>query len=276
MKVDTEVAISIAKTPMKALRNALSKLTSPLSMPSDEIERIIIKPSIYNPNFVGNTSPEIIHALAKIFSSIAPIVVVESNNPIRSTKQAFEKTGYTNQLNELVSLVDLSSEASLEVEMAGHAFKNKRLPSILLDSHFLINVATLKMEPEICVVGAGIKNLFGLLPEIDKSIYHNAIDDVLLDLLIAFRPNLTVIDLTQLVIGSRKDGITRKVDGVIIGTDPVAVDAFCINLLGLDPLSVPYIKKAYALGLGQAMIDRIRVCGTQYQIEKLHRLVNEE
>jgi uncharacterized protein (DUF362 family) len=276
MNPDTEVAISIAKTPLKALRIALSKLTSPLSIPSKGIERIIIKPSIYNPDLVGNTRPETIHALAEIFSSIAPIIVVESDNPVRRTIQAFEKTGYTRQLSEIAELVDLSSEPALEVEMAGHAFKKKQIPSILLDSHFLINAATLKMEPEICVVGAGIKNLFGLLPELDKSIYHNGIDDVLLDLLIAFRPKLTIIDLTQLVIGSRQDGITRRIDGVILGTDPVAVDSFCINLLGLDPLSVPYIKKAYKLGLGQAMIDRIRVCGTQNQIDRLYRLVHEE
>lgn len=272
MLLDTEIAIGIAKTPKKALQIAFSKLTSPLKIPEKGIERVIIKPSIYNPEYVGNTSPELIRALVEAFVSIAPISIVESDNPLRKTLEAFNAAGYTCLLGEIAELVDLSSEKVMDVELAGYAFKKKSLPSLLLNSLFFINAATLKLEPKISVVGAGIKNLFGLLPECDKSIYHKDIDNVLLDLLIAFRPDLTVIDLTEIVVGSREDGITRKGNGVILGIDPVAVDAYCIHLLGIDPLKVPYIRKAYDLGMGQAMPEKIRVCGTHYQIKKLHSL----
>jgi uncharacterized protein (DUF362 family) len=276
MKSDAEIAIAVTKTPKNALRIALSKLTTPLIVPNQGIERIIIKPSIYNPEYVGNTSLELVLAVIETFSHVAPITIVESDNPTRSTSKAFTDAGYFNSLSAIVELVDLSSQQLLDIEMAGHAFKHRMMPSLLLGNHFLINAATLKIEPDICVVGAGIKNLFGLLPECDKSIYHKKIDDVLLDLLIAFRPNLTVIDLTELVVGSRKEGITRRINGVILGTDPVAVDAYCSHLLGIDPLSVPHIKKAYDIGLGQAIIEKIRVCGTQYQIEKLHRVFRDK
>jgi uncharacterized protein (DUF362 family) len=276
MHLTSEIAISVAKSPKKALHIALSKLTSPLIISRKDIEKIIIKPSIYNPEYVGNTSPELVLALAEFFNHVAPIFIVESDNPLRKTSKAFAATGYTNLLNHIAQLIDLTSTQLIDIEMAGHAFHNKAMPSLLLGSNFLINAATLKFEPDICVVGASIKNLFGLLPEFDKSIYHTNIDDVLLDLLITFRPDLTVIDLTDFVIGSRKDGISRKVNGVIIGTDPVAVDTYCINLLGVNPLSVPYIKKAFDLGLGQAMLDRIQVRGTENQIEKMHKIIHEK
>jgi uncharacterized protein (DUF362 family) len=276
MEPDTEIAIGIAKSPKKALRIALSKLTSPLKTPHKGIDKVIIKPSIYNPKYVGNTSPKLTLALAETFCHIAPISVVESDNPIRTASEAFADAGYTALLNQIAELCNLSSAELIDIEMAGYAFKNKAMPSLLLSPHFLINAATVKLEPEICTVGGGIKNLFGLLPECDKSIYHKEIDDVLLDLLIAFRPDLTIIDLTEVVIGSRKDGIVRKINGVVLGIDPVAVDAYCCNLLDVNPLSVPHIKKACDLGLGQAMLDKIRVCGTQYQIEQLHRLLHGE
>jgi uncharacterized protein (DUF362 family) len=273
MKLDAEIAIAVAKNPRNALRIALSKLTSPLRITSNDIERIIIKPSIFNPELVGNTSPELALALADTFSHIAPIFVVESDNPKRTTTKAFEDAGYSKLLNHNAELYNLSTSELLDVEMAGHAFKRKAMPSILLSPHFLINAATVKLEPEICDVGGSIKNLFGLLPECDKSIYHKEIDSVLLDLLIAFRPDLTVIDFTELVIGSRNEGITRRVNGVVVGIDPVAVDAYCMNLLGVDPLTVPHIRKAYDLGLGQALSDKIRVRGTQHQVEQLSRLI---
>ncbi|MHA1588231.1 MAG: DUF362 domain-containing protein, partial [Candidatus Thorarchaeota archaeon] len=125
------------------------------------------------------------------------------------------------------------------------------------------------VNPGVSVIGASMKNLFGLLPEIDKSVYHNRIDDALVDLLQAFRPDLTVIDLTEIAIGPREEGRVAKIGGVVVGTDPVAVDAVCCDLVGIDAFKVPYIVKAYELGLGEALIDRIMVRGTEYQKQKI-------
>ena len=130
----------------------------------------------------------------------------------------------------------------------------------------------MKAEPEICKLGAGIKNLFGLLPELNKNVYHASIDSVLIDLLIAYRPNLTVIDLTDVVIGNREYGQSKHVGGVVVGTDPVAVDAFCSSLLGIDPMTIDYLRTAHTLGLGEALLDRIIIRGTIHQIEGLNQL----
>jgi uncharacterized protein (DUF362 family) len=149
------------------------------------------------------------------------------------------------------------------------------MPDILHSGGFLVNVATLKAEPEICTVGAGIKNLFGLLPEIDKSVYHSAIDDVLMDLLSIYTPNLTILDLTQVVIGDRVNGQVKDVGGVVVGIDPVAVDAYCATLLGFDPLKIPHLQAAHKLGFGEVLPDLIRVKGTEHQKRELERLASQ-
>ena len=149
--------------------------------------------------------------------------------------------------------------------MSGYFFSEHEMPQSLAKTSFFINAATLKIEPEICGLGASIKNLFGLLPEKMKIQYHERITDVLLDLLITFRPNFTVVDLTELVIGNRKDGKTKHLGGVVIGFDPVAVDSYCANLFGIDPLSIPYLRRAHELGLGVALPERINVYGTAKQ-----------
>ncbi|RLI57350.1 MAG: hypothetical protein DRO87_03195 [Candidatus Thorarchaeota archaeon] len=266
MDTASEVALAVKRTPEESLATALSKLSDPIEFPT-ELEHVIVKPSIYNPRLVGNTSVSMTAAVVRMFQDVSPVLVVESDNPVRTADVAFKECGYDVLASERVSLLNLSSTPTKSMQMPGHHFRVHDFPEILQSRHFLVNVATLKPEPTTSIVGAGIKNLFGLLPEVDKSVYHADISSVLLDILERFPPDLTVIDLTSVVQGSREDGIDKHFGGVIVGRDPVAVDAFCAHLLGVDPLNVSYIKGAYEIGLGEALLDRIRIRGTRHQIE---------
>jgi len=271
MEYTAEISIGLRRNPKEALLAALSRLTTPLDIPANA-KQILIKPSIYNPKLVGNTKPELVRAIARTFSNLGHISIVESDNPIRTTKEAFEASGYSELANENVELINLSEIPLQPLKMAGHYFDTLEMPTLLTKTNFFVNVPTLKLEPEISTVGGGIKNLFGLIPEPDKRHYHSKIDDVLLDILTAFRPELTVMDLTTLVIGDREEGNTKDVGAVIVGSDPVAVDAFCSDLLGLDPMKISYLKRAFDLGLGEIVIDRIKISGTEDQRAKLLEL----
>lgn len=268
----SEVAIAVCRTPKEALHVALSKLSEPL-IPSLGSSTVVIKPSIYDPQLVGNTSLAMASAVIDLFRKSFLVKVVESDNPVRTAEEAFKGAGYEILKTNEVQLVSLTSSPSSSIKMPGYLFDDHLMPSILLDHLFLVNVATAKLESEICTVGAGIKNLFGLLPEPDKSPYHREINRALMDILHLFRPALTVLDLTEVVVGSRLNGVTKHVGGVIVGTDPVAVDAYCATLMGLEPLEIPYLKLAYDAGLGEAIIDRIQILGSESQIRRLNILM---
>lgn len=259
-----EVAVAVKKTPKEALRTAVSFLSSPLPFGVD-VNQIVVKPSIFNPNLVGNTSFKMARAIVDLFKDVGRVYLVESDNPFRDADEAFKECGYEALQSEDVELVNLSTGPMQSVRLPGNHFEKRMMPEILHRIGVFVNLATLKPEPSISAIGAGIKNLFGLLPERNKNVYHNHIDSVLLDLLSSYTPDLTVIDLTHPVVGRREDGITKDVGGVILGVDPVAVDAFCAHLLGMDPLEVPHIRMAHESGLGEALIDRIRVRGTDHQ-----------
>lgn len=214
----------------------------------------------------------IVQSIARMFGSLGLVQIVESDTPIRTAVDAFSHSGYDKLKGQNVELVNLSVVDMVDISFPGNFFKARRMPAILSLGGFLINAATLKEEPEICTVGAGIKNLLGLLPEVDKSVYHKSIDDVLIDILSIYRPHLSIIDITQLVIGARMENRVRHVGGVVVGTDPVAVDAYCASLLGYDPLKISYLKAAHKLGYGEILPDLIRVNGTQHQIDELERL----
>jgi uncharacterized protein (DUF362 family) len=271
MDYTAEVSVGLRRNPAEALDAALSRLATPIEIPKN-LEQVLIKPSIYDPTLVGNTHVEVVRAVINYFRELGPITIVESGNPIRSASEAFRETGYADLELSGVSLLDLSGVPVLPTKMPGHFFIEHDIPEPLRKRSFFINVPTVKIEPQICSIGAGIKNLFGLLPEVNKDIYHSHIHSVLLDLLTAFRPHLTVVDLTSIVIGDRTSGKTEDIGAIIVGCDPVAVDAFCSDLLGISPLDVPYLKQAYALKLGEILLDRIRISGTEHQKEKLFSL----
>jgi uncharacterized protein (DUF362 family) len=264
MEEPAEVSIAVKKTVRESLVSALARLTRPLTIPSPA-SRVVIKPSILDPGLPGNTSVEMVRAIVGLFKETAEVVVVESDNPFRTASEAFDGCGF-NALIELgAKLANLTNDQRQPVAMPGHHFKTHEMPALLLGDTFHVNSATLKVEPENGTVWGSVKNLFGLLPDVDKRVFHSQLDDVLLDLLASFRPDLTVMELTEIVIGERRAGDVRKANGVVVGKDPVAVDAFCAGLFGFDPLSIPYLRRAHELGLGAALLDRIDVRGTEHQ-----------
>jgi uncharacterized protein (DUF362 family) len=200
-----------------------------------------------------------------MLASAGQVVVVESDNPLRSAEAAFSECGYTALQKEGVQLVNLSTSPTISVKMPGNLFHEHLMPAILSGPMFLVNAATLKADSDKGSLGASVKNLFGLLPEKDKSVYHERLDDCLLDLLTVYRPRITVMDLTEVVSGPRNATGVVKVGGVVVGMDPLAVDAYCVSLLGIDPVTVPYLRRGHELGLGEIVIDKIAVRGTEYQ-----------
>ncbi|TFG30798.1 DUF362 domain-containing protein [Candidatus Thorarchaeota archaeon] len=271
MEYTAEVAIGLRRDVRTSLSYALSKLTKPLETPKI-LKYVVVKPSIYDPKLVGNTNPNVVKAVICSFKFLGTIYVVESDNPLRKASNAFTDCGYDNLAEERVKLVNLSEEQTKRIEMPGHYFRDHPIPMLLQNGYVLINVPTVKLEPEKITIGAGIKNLFGLLPEVNKRKYHERIDDVLIDLLTIFRPHLTIVDLSKIVIGHREDGITREAGALLVGKDPVAVDAICADFFGIDPMNIPHLKMAYDLHLGEALVDRIRVIGTEEQKAKLFEL----
>ncbi|MEM2143215.1 MAG: DUF362 domain-containing protein [Candidatus Thorarchaeota archaeon] len=267
--VAVEVAIAVGRRPRRALLTALSKLSTVLSLPP-ETDRVVIKPSVLDPSLPGNTTKEMLSAVVKMFDGVFPIHIVESDNPFRSADDALSSSGYRDLESTTVSLQSLSHGPMELVRLLPDPPTELEMPSLLTrPGLFLVNVGTLKFDPELDSMSAGVKNLFGLIPDSSKKKYHPILNELLVALLTRFRPNLTVIDLTVLTLEPRNLGRILPVGGVVVGYDPVAVDSVCASLCGLDPLAIPYLRRASEIGLGEADPDRIRIVGTDHQKDVL-------
>ena len=76
--------------------------------------------------------------------------------------------------------------------------------------------------------------------------------------------NLYVVDATEFITtnGPSGPGNLRKLNKVVAGTDPVAVDAFCCRYLNLDPEKELMIKKAYENNLGKINLSKLHIVET--------------
>jgi len=89
------------------------------------------------------------------------------------------------------------------------------------------------------------------------------------DLASVLKPSLTVIDGIIAGEGGETDGSPVKMDLVIAGTDPVAVDAVGAMVMSVSPTEVRHLVLAEKKGLGTFQPNRIEVVGEP--IEKVRR-----
>ncbi|HPD51732.1 MAG TPA: DUF362 domain-containing protein, partial [Methanoculleus sp.] len=95
------------------------------------------------------------------------------------------------------------------------------------------------------------KNLFGIIPGLEKPVFHSRFQDerrsgeMLVDLNECMRPRLQVVDA---VMGMEGDGpqagTPRKIGAILAGSHYAAVDTVLARLIGIEPLEIGCIASA--------------------------------
>lgn len=98
-----------------------------------------------------------------------------------------------------------------------------------------------------------MKNWYGLLGG-RRSVFHQQIDGIIVELGRMIRPTLVVLDGVQSMVANGPTGGSlsdlRDTHTLIAATDLVAADACACGLLGLEPSRLPYLAMAASAGLG--------------------------
>src|SRR5258708_6876951 len=117
-------------------------------------------------------------------------------------------------------------------------------------------------------VGAtlSLKNLFGTLPGIcygwpKNELHWRGIENSIIDIALTRTPDLAIVDG---IVGMEGDGplngTAKPVGALIMGIDPLAVDATCCRLMKLNPEQVGYLMLGASRKLGllkEAQIQQI-------------------
>jgi uncharacterized Fe-S center protein len=153
----------------------------------------------------------------------------------------------------------------------GRAFKRFSLARRVVDADVLISLPKFKTHGLTLFTG-GVKNLFGCLPGLQKAEMHlrapksEAFSQMLVDLLVAVRPGLTIMDAIVGMEGNGpSNGAPRKIGAVLASTDPVAVDCVACQIVGVAPMDVATTRLATAQGKGEGDPRHIEVAGDRIE-----------
>ena len=213
----------------------------------------------------ATTDPMVVEAIIQRLKKLpVEIYVVESDATMTNADKAFEVTGMAEMCKqngvECLNLRHAPDKIKIKIPN-GECLKEITVPRIVTESAI---ISAAKMKTHMATkVTLGMKNMFGLLPDKFKAKYHaKGINKVIVDINTAIKPRLTVIDGFVAMEGrGPTDGSSVKMNLIIAGKDPVATDATCARVMGLDPHEISHIRTAHQKGLGN--IDDIEIVGSQ-------------
>jgi uncharacterized protein (DUF362 family) len=121
---------------------------------------------------------------------------------------------------------------------------------------------------------ATLKNMMGLLTRESNVKFHlgsgqkndpEYLGQCIADLNLVRKPDLVVMDASEFLIsnGPAGPGEMDRLDYVLAGTDPVAMDVLAAEFIGLYPEDVITIQRAYEHGIGEMDKNRLEILKTE-------------
>ena len=248
-------------------------------------QTVILKPNISFPNpasWATTTNPQVVAAVASLCIDAGAKRVLVIDHPMRQPEKSLSRTGIEaacKNINGVYVRMESKQRDYKEIlldKAAGRLDKAFNLgPGALLKKVeiskkaqskgvVLINLPVAKSH-SATGVSFGMKNLMGLIW--DRTYFHQVdIHRAIAELTAVIRPDLTIVDATQVLLtrGPEGPGQTKELNTIIAGTDPVAVDAYATTLerwngQKLAPKDVGYIVAAHELGLGEIDLNKVNI-----------------
>jgi uncharacterized protein (DUF362 family) len=231
-------------------------------------KRVLLKPNLveFERDRAINTHPAVIAGAAQALlrAGARQVVVAEGPGHRRDIDYLVTGTGLLEHVRNMrVPFVDLNHDDVRRVSLASRfmALPELALPVALLEADLVVSMPKLKTHHWMGMT-CSLKNLFGVVPGAvygwPKNILHfRGIENAILDLAATVRPGLSIVDA---VVGMEGDGpimgTAKPVGCLVLGRDPVAVDATCARIMGLRPETLPYLERASAF-LGNLAEERV-------------------
>jgi uncharacterized protein (DUF362 family) len=219
-------------------------------------KRVVLKPNLveFDERTVINTHPKLVHAALEAFraAGAADVRIAEGPGHRRVTLDLAEAGGYFATVPHFESLfTDLNLDEITRVSLVRPQSKLQSLylPNSVLGCDLLVSMPKLKTH-HWAGATLSMKNLFGVVPGgvygWPKNVLHWAgIHQCIADLHQLFPQAFAIVDGIVGMEGNGPIQGTPRAAGVVVaGASPVAVDATCCRIMGLDPRLIGYLQLA--------------------------------
>ncbi|OPY70304.1 MAG: hypothetical protein A4E62_01601 [Syntrophorhabdus sp. PtaU1.Bin002] len=244
-------------------------------------QTVVIKPNVVSDHGLKDgvwqggivTDTRVVKALVEILLPVAGRVIIAEGSSINrsETSKMFAHYGYDQHLVSLdprkVSLVDLNTDEQIEKSVpGGKRMLSRKIPLTLEKADVIISIPVLKIH-FAAIVSLAIKHLQGAVPPLEKYMSHFfGLWQNLVNIHHLIKPKLTIIDG---LVGQEDfgpiSGTPKQMDLLIGGTNPVAVDAVAMRIMGIDPATSPPVLLASLQGMGPIEPRLIEIVGPQIQ-----------
>jgi uncharacterized protein (DUF362 family) len=236
-------------------------------------KRVVLKPNLveYRPNKVINTHPNVVAAAIELCKKegASEVIVAEGPGHWRNVEHMVAASGLGDVLKHYgVSFVDLNHDDPVQVVNLGRCtgLEHLYLARTVHTADVLISLAKLKTH-HWAGATLSLKNLFGILPGTcygwpKNELHWRGIENSIIDIALTKTPNLAIVDGIIAMEGDGPLNGTPKALGVLVmGADPLAVDATCCRLMKLNPEKVRYLLLGQMKKLGLLQEAQIKQIG---------------
>lgn len=147
--------------------------------------------------------------------------------------------------------------------------KNIEIVRKIREVDVFINIPILKQHSST-IISCSLKNMMGLTTLKTNMTFHRGsgirndaiyLAECIADLNLVRKPDLILADATEFITanGPEGPGPIKKLDLVVAGTDPVAIDALGATYLDMQPYDIPSVSKAYEAGVGQMDLSKLNI-----------------
>ncbi len=232
--------------------------------------KVLLKPNLVadkDAAFSVTTNPRFVFAIVKYLKKIGIEDITVADCPggallvFSDMVDVYEKTGYS-FLSEFVTL-NTDFESSDVSSPDGSVNKKFNIINAIKDADFIINIPKLKTHNMTCIT-AGVKNLFGSIPGLQKPAFHAkypAVKDfsnMLVELAQTVKPDFTIVDAIDIMEGNGPtNGKKRHLGLTFSSCDVFGLDAFILDLLKIPEDSVATVFASRQKNLICAQCDKV-------------------
>lgn len=258
------------------LRSTLETLLEPLGGMSTIVkpgDRVLLKPNLLTGARPGKecvTRPEIVYCVAKMVQEAGGKPFLGDSPAFGSAQGVAKASGYLPLIESIeLPIVEFKGK---RYETVGEEFNHLLLCKEAIEADVVINLPKVKSHMQLTVT-MGVKNLFGCVPGKMKAWWHmeagkdqSRFGTMLVETARTIDPDLTIVDG---IIGHEGNGPSggepRPLGLLGASRDVFALDRSIVDILKVDPATVPTITASQRLGL----------CSTIDEIEFPHLRPNE-
>lgn len=259
--------VDCAQYDPRTIEAGIRTATQALGVVLPQDQRVLIHPDCpwAHPRFAPHafTHPGIIEGTALALAGNA-LSIATNSLPGFPTRYSYRKAGYMDLAHRLgARLVAIDETPTQMIQLPAESVVDKQvaLPDIALKADFTVALPRLRGSTFVPFAGA-IRHHQSLLQDDAQMQGHHRLDTKMVDLLGTAPPDLIVVDaITATHKGGELSGQPVELGMLIVGTNPVAVDAICALAYGLDPTDVKYLQLAAERGYGPIDPAQIQLLG---------------